>query len=113
MALLALGSVTVAADGTVTKSGECEIVYDLLYATVTATAADLGVALPTGPDSVAAKRAIGRQATVLATYVYNALTTRATAKIATTSTGLQRMPASTAENTDCKAPGTDKFLAIV
>lgn len=41
------------------------------------------------------------------------LVTNGKAKVKTTDAGIQRMPASTAEDTACKAPATDKFLDIV
>ncbi len=113
MALHALGSVSVAADGTVTKSGECEVVYDLLHADAAAAASDAHATLPVGSESVGYKTALARMATTIATYVHAALTTRAQAKITTSDAGIQRMPASTVENTECKAPSTDKFISIV
>lgn len=113
MAVLALGSISIAANGTVTKSGECEVVWDLLEADAVAATAEFGAVLPTGPMSVRRKKAQARQATMLATYVRTILTVRAQAEITSSASGLQRMPASTVEDTNTKAPLTSKFLSIV
>lgn len=110
---LTLGSVSVAADGIVTKSGECATLYDLLIADVETATIEAGAAMPTGPASAGIKRNMARLATTMATYCHGLLTARATVKISTTDSGLQRMPASTVEDTACKAPSTDKFLPIV
>lgn len=113
MALFSLGSISVADDGTVTKSGECGALFDALEASAQATAADYSVTLPTGAASAKRKRAQGRLATAIATYVHTALTTRAAVKVSTADAGLQRMPRVTTEDTECKAPSADKFLSIV
>lgn len=113
MALNPLGSVTVASDGQVTKSGECEVLYDLLYADVEAAAADVGATLPTGAASAPMKKGIARMATTIATYVYEALTERAQAKVATTDSALQRTPNPNNPNTATQGPTVDKFLSIV
>lgn len=110
---LTLGSVTVSDAGVVTKSGECETLYDLLYADVLSSMAEVGAQPPTGPASAALKRGIARSATTIATYVHGLLTSRAKARIATTDSGLQRMPASTAEDTNTKGPAAEKLLSIV
>jgi hypothetical protein len=110
---LTLGSVSVADDGIVTKSGERGTLYDLLYADAVTVAAESGVSLPSGENSVATKKALARLATTIAGYTYALLTERAQVKVATTDAGIQRVPASTAEDTACKAPATDKFLSIV
>lgn len=113
MALLALGSISVAASGTVTKSGECEVLWDLLEADAVTAAAELGTVLPTGPTSVRRKKAQARLATTMATYFRTALTARAQAEITAAASGLQRMPASTTEDTDTKAPAASKYLSII
>jgi hypothetical protein len=113
MALLSLGSVTIAATGLETKSGECEVIYDLLYADAEAAAADAGATLPTGPESAAFKKGLARLATTIATYVYEALTERAQAKVATTDSALQRTPNPNDPNTATQGPTVDKFLTIV
>jgi hypothetical protein len=113
MALLALGSVTVASSGEVSKSGECEALYDLLYAAAEESVAEFGASMPTGADSVPMKRGLAKQATVIATYVHTALTTRATAKISTTDSALQRTPNPNTVDTATQGPGVDKFISIV
>lgn len=113
MALLALGSVSVASSGEVSKSGECEALYDLLYAAAEESVAEFGASMPTGADSVPMKRGLAKQATALATYFHVALTTRATAKIATTDSALQRTPNPNNANTATQGPALDKFLTIV
>jgi hypothetical protein len=113
MALHALGNVTVASNGQVTKSGECEVVYDLLYADAEAAAADAGAALPTGPASVAFKKGLARMAKTFATYVHGALTSRAQAKIATTDSALQRTPNPNSPDTATQGPSVDRFISIV
>lgn len=107
---MTLGSASVANDGTVTKSGVIGRCYDELYASA---AASFQGGFPSGAIGTSFKTAIAKQATSQGTAMYNVLTMDATAKIATSTTGLQRMPASTAENTDTKAPSADKFLPIV
>lgn len=102
---LTLGSVTVDTDGTVTKSGECGTLYDLLVGTFPPPSQENGGA--------AVNANMAKLATVLAGYTHGLLTARARVKVATTDTGLQRMPASTAENTDTKGPSGDKLLVIV
>lgn len=113
MALLALGSVSIATSGEVTKSGECGALYDLLYAAAEESVAEFGASMPTGADSVPMKRGLAKQATALATYFHTALTTRATAKIATTDNALQRTPNPNTVDTATQGPGVDKFISIV
>lgn len=110
---LTLGSVTVATNGSVTKSGECGTLYDLLYADAATAASEAGCTLPTGAASVGINRNLARLATTMATYCHGLLTSRAKVKVSTTDSGLQLMPAVTTENTECKAPASDKLLVIV
>lgn len=107
---MTLGEATVDGNGNVTKSGVIGRCYDELYASA---AARFQGGFPSGATGTAFKTAIAKQATVQGTSLYNVLTMDAEAKIATTVPGLQRMPASTTENTDTKAPSADKFLPIV
>lgn len=107
---MTLGSASVDGNGNVTKSGVIGRCYDELYASA---AASFQGGFPAGAIGTSFKTAIAKQATSLGTALYNTLTIDAQTKIATTDTGLQRMPASTAENTDTKAPLADKFLPIV
>lgn len=115
MAIDILGTISVAVDGTVTKSGECEHLYDLLYAAAESAMADSfpGQSLPEGPESVALKRGIALQATALATYIRTLLLSRATATITFSTSGLQRTPNPNNPNTPTLAPATDQFLSIV
>lgn len=112
---LTLGSVSVAADGTVTKSGECGALYDILEATALDLLHDFDPSLsfPTGADDMKRRRAQARQATAMATYIHGLLTARATAKIAAGTSGLQVTPNPNDPDTNCEGPFTDKFLPIV
>jgi hypothetical protein len=105
-----LGSATVDDNGNVMKSGVIGRCYDEIFAN---TSANIQGGFPSGATGTTFKRAIATQATNLGTALFKVLTFDAQAKIDTASSGLQRMPASTSENTDTKAPTTDKFLSIV
>jgi hypothetical protein len=105
-----IGSASVDDDGNVTKSGVIGRCYDEIYAN---TATNIQGGFPSGATGTTFKRAIATQATNLGTALFKVLTLDAQAKITTATSGLQRMPASTAENTDTKAPSGDKFLSIV
>jgi len=86
---LTLGSVTVQDNGTVVKTGECDVVYSLLEAdSHVAIASFPGHALPTGPVSVARTRAQARLSTTIATYIYDLLTTRAPGGLPASGTGV-------------------------
>lgn len=110
---ITLGSVSVAADGTVTKSGECGALYDLLIADVQTATTEAGATMPTGAASVGIKKNIARMATTMATYCHGLLTSRASAKIAAGTAGLQRMSNPVAVDVDAQGPTADKFLPIV
>lgn len=112
MALTA-GSVTVADDGSVTKSGAAGRLYDILLARAVADATSFQQTLPSGAAGARVRRSIGNMATDIATWMVTELTTNARARITTSDVGLQRMPASTAEDTNCKAPATEKLLGII
>ncbi len=62
---------------------------------------------------IAAQKGQARLANIFANWLVVEMTGHATAKISTTDVGLQRMPAATTEDTECKAPSVDKFLVIV
>ena len=109
---LTLGSAAVADDGTVTKSGMCGSLYDLLVATVPAPG------VPPGPAGAGSKRALASTATVFATWIYTELTTNARARVGpqgdpNESAGLQRTPSPNDPNTATVAPGLEKLLKIV
>lgn len=109
---LTIGSVTVDEDGVATGSGEAKALYDILALRAAAKIAESEYEAP--PEAVAASlQGVAELATDLATYFVQALTLRAKAAITTGDAGLQRMPASTAENTDTKAPSAQKLLSIV
>jgi hypothetical protein len=108
-----LGSVSVAPDGAVTKSGECGTLYDLLAADATQAAADVGSVLPSGAALVSIRKSLARLATTIATYNYGLLTARASVKVATTDTGLQTTPNPNNAATATTGPAVDKFLSIV
>jgi hypothetical protein len=105
-----LGSATVDNNGNVTKSGVVGRCYDEIFAS---TSASIPGGFPSGATGTTFKRAIASQATNMGTALYKVLTIDAQVKIGTSVSGLQRMPASTAEDTDTKAPSLDKFLPIV
>jgi hypothetical protein len=107
---MTLGSASVDDAGVVTKSGVIGRFYDQLYASALAS---IPGGWPAGAVGLSLKRAIATNATNQGTILYTVLTSDAQAKITTSNSGLQRMPASTSENTDTKAPSGDKFLAIV
>lgn len=114
MALHVLGAITIAADGTVTKSGECEVLWDLFEAAAaTAVARYPGGYLPTGPSSVPRKVAQAAQVTVMATYIRTLLTVRAKATITRSTDALQVTPTPNDAGADTDAPRSDKFLSIV
>jgi hypothetical protein len=102
-----LGSITVDdKTGAVTKSGVVGRCFDEIYAPVASV-------IPTGEAGVRLKLAIARNATSMGTVIFKILTEDARAVISKDSDGVQRMPASTAENTVTKPPASDKFLPIV
>lgn len=107
---MTLGVASVALNGTVTKSGVIGRCYDEIYASV---AASFEGGFPSGDTGTAFKVGIAKQATSQGTAMFKVLTMDAEAKIATSAIGLQRMPATTTENTNTKAPSVDKFLPIV
>jgi hypothetical protein len=61
---MSTGSVTIAADGTVTKSGLAGTIYDAAVAVLAAKSP--AVALPTGPDGVPTKTGIADLANTIA-----------------------------------------------
>lgn len=107
------GSVSIAADGTETKSGAASDLYDLLKAQTTTDLLEFGQAFPTGSDSVTIKKALAKQSNLMATWMVTYLTTNAQAKITTAQSGLQRTPNPNNPDTNTQAPSADKFLVIV
>lgn len=110
---LSAGTVTIADDGAVTSSGAAGALFTLLQNAASLAAARLNTTLPTGPDSVAASRGLADVANAFSSWLVTEMTTNARAIVRTTDVALQRMPASTAEDTPTKAPNADKYLVIV
>lgn len=109
---LTLGSVSVADNGIVTKSGCTGRLYDELAALA---GAELPGGIPAGSDGVPIKRAQAKLATTLAQWFYTEITTIITAKIPAGDPGasLQRTPNPNDPDTDTKGPSVDKFLSLV
>lgn len=108
---LTLGSVSIANDGTVTKSGECGNLYDQLAANVPPPG------IPAGSAGVAIKRGLATTATAFATWGFTMIT-NARARVAPQgdpdeSAGLQRTPNPNTADTATVAPGVEKLLKIV
>lgn len=109
---LTLGSVSIADDGTVTKSGMCGSLYDQFAAAVPAPG------IPAGSAGVAIKRGLSTQAVAIATWIHSELTTNARARVAPqgdpdVNDGLQRTPNPNTADTATVAPGVEKLLKIV
>jgi len=99
------GSVTVDATGTASGSGAAKEVFDALDATI-----DYGTL--TGTDLQGARQRTADLANAIAKIIPH-ITTNGQAVVSTSSTGLQRIPATPLnEDDDCKAPGAEKYLAI-
>lgn len=109
------GTVTVANDGAVTKTGMAEALYDAIFAAEVAKANTNGVTFPTGADSAAPKRAIASLVNALSSALVSYITTNAQAVIPTSAggAGLQRTPDPNDPSTATLAPATQKTLAIV
>lgn len=97
---MTVGSVTVAEDGTVTKSGAASDAYDVIVASLEAAPWSLTL-------SVAQKGNCAALANAIATAVQHVLT-NGRAKIATTDSALQR-----AGGVDTTGPTGDKLLGLV
>lgn len=108
------GTVVVADDGGVTKSGMAEALYDAMLAAEQAKAIVNGVDFPTGEDAVPSLRAIASLANALSSALVTYITANAQAVIPTTAggAGLQRTPDPNDPNTATLAPATQKTLAI-
>jgi hypothetical protein len=96
-----VGSVSVATDGTVTKSGAAEAVYDKLVADYSGT-------IPSGADGVPHKQSFADIANGCAALV-GYMTTNVEVVIGTSDSGLQRDPSSTDPTL---APAAEKTLTI-
>lgn len=109
---LTLGSVSVADDGTVTKSGCAGRLYDALIAIA---AAELPGGVQSGSDGVPMKRGQATLATALSGWFFTEITVHITARITAdvTGRGLQRTPDPNDPLTPTLEPGEDKFLPLV
>jgi hypothetical protein len=108
--VMTLGSASVDDAGVVTKSGVIGRFYDQLYAS---TLASIQGGWPSGTVGLNLKRAIATNATNQGTVLFTVLTSDAQAKIATTDTGLQRLPSPADPNASTIGPSGNKFLSIV
>ena len=115
---LTAGTVSIADDGTPTKSGLAEAIYDEFVdnfsADVEALTGKANVEIPDGKSGIALKRGYGVQATRIATAIVSYLTANAVVTTTVTiaagapSNGLVRDPASPFN--DCLGPSTGKTL---
>lgn len=115
---LTAGSVSIADDGTPTKSGLAEAIYDEFVDNFTADVETLtgkeDVEIPDGAAGIAILRGYGVQATRMASAIVAYLTTNAVVTTTVTiaagapSNGLMRDPASPFN--DCLGPSTGKTL---
>ncbi len=106
------GSVVIAPDGSETKSGMAEAIYD---AFITNYAADTGVPLPGTPEAVVPiKRAYAALATRVASGVVDYIAANAKAQIRGGLTGgLQNTPSPNNPATPTDPPAGDQYLNIV
>lgn len=104
------GSVEVATDGTVTKSGAAGEAYDSIVASLAAGVPPF--TLPNSTAGTAIKRQIAAQANAIATAVAHVLA-NGHAKIATTDAALQRTPNPNDPDAATQGPAADKFLVLV
>ena len=110
---LSAGSVSIAANGAVTKSGAAGRLYDKLNARLVAKLAAFGQTIPVGPDAVPVLTGIADLANDISSWLVTELTTNATAKIGSAVGALQKTPSPNDPNVATAAPGADKFLPIV
>lgn len=116
MAIGALGSVSVASDGTVTKSGMAGRAYDALadyngeFETIVLTGAYKSF---TTKLLVDVRQSRADLANMLATWMHDELTNRAdvSVTVSTSDAGLQRTPDPNDPNTATLAPSADKTLS--
>jgi len=102
------GTVTVAADGTVTKSGFAGSLYDELWTEYTTALANANQPIPTDPIVLASVRKGLASAAKVGSLVIAYIQANGQATITTAQSGLQRVG-----GVDTQAPSADKFLAIL
>jgi predicted lipid-binding transport protein (Tim44 family) len=106
------GTVTVDDQGVATVGDDpAGRLYTLLVGKVNADAAALGVDPPAGEEGAPALKAVASLANVQAAWLAGEFD-RLRAAVTTSTSGLQRMPATPDENTDTKAPSAKKLLAL-
>ncbi len=110
MPLLA-GSVSIDADGTVTKSGAAGRLFDLLQADAAVALAVFGQVPPVGPDSVASGQGQARLATTIAGWMVTEMTAHAVVRVSVG--GLQTTPNPNDPATATDAPAAPVDLAIL
>lgn len=110
---MTVGTVSVAFDGAVTKSGYAGEYFDGLVAQWQAAIVALGQPVPTLPEVIVpayvSLAAVANQAATALQYVLD----HAQAKIATGASGLQQTPNPNTAATNTTGPTADKFLPII
>ena len=107
---MSAGSCTVASDGTVTKSGLAEAIYDEFFDN---HESDTGSAMPGDPEAVEVKKGYATISRNVSTALVTYFTANMQAKITNADSGLQKIPNPVVPGNDADAPGGDKFIAIV
>lgn len=107
------GSVSIAADGTETKSGFAEDYYDALKTEWEAALAAFNQPVPTDLAIIVPARKTWAKAANRAASIIQYIIDNGQAKIATTDSALQRTPNPNNADTATQGPSIDKFLAIV
>lgn len=102
------GTVTVAADGTVTKSGFAGALYDEAWTEYTTALVNANQPIPTDPIVLASVRRSLASAAKVGSLVIAYIQANGQATITTAQSGLQRVG-----GVDTQAPAADKFLAIL
>jgi hypothetical protein len=102
------GTVTVASDGTVTKSGFAGALYDELWTEYTTALANANQPIPTDAIVLASVRKGLASAAKVGSLVIAYIQANGQATITTSQSGLQRWG-----GVDTEAPSADKFLAIL
>lgn len=105
-----VGSVSVASDGTETKSGMAEAIYDALKVSTAAQIAP--IPLQTGPEGAAVLQGLAATATgiaALVTYIQD----NAQLRVFGSDAGLQKTPNPNDPNTPTLAPGTSQTFGEI
>jgi hypothetical protein len=110
---MTVGTVSVAFDGSVTKSGYAGEYFDDLVAEYEAAIVALGQPVPTDPAIVAPTYQSLAKAAIQAATALQYVIDHGQAKIPSATGGLQKTPNPNTAATATDGPGTDKFLSIV